>query len=418
MKTILTDSKHKSFFESIKCTPLSDLALFLLTLLIWIDRILLSYVDAVLMRLPLIGALSDYIIAAAYVILIPFALPKIFKSVRPFDIILGLIVIIVCLLNVIIFPGNSFFLQNYLSTFLLLTFPLYYIGLTFDIEKLYPWIYALSSITIVAFSLYKLFISEPMDDVESLYQGDMESSYFVLPHVCVVSIAAIRKPNYVNIPLSILGIIIISLLGSRGPLICAILAIAVYLIFFKEYKKPFLSYTLIVIIAIMFVLSLEQIMMLLYNLADSVGLSVRVFEKFFEGAFSTSESRERIKDILLEKIAENPIWGYGLFSDRVAAGNYAHSIAIELWHSFGIFFGTFILGVMVFILVRAFLLIEKQKYEWACIFISLLFAGFVKLFLSGSYLNEIYLFLLLGICVRLIRSKKQKDVKLNSRIPS
>lgn len=412
MKIVFKNSTVKSFLEEFKHMSISEIALFFLTLLIWVDRILLSYADAVLMRLPIIGSLSDYIIAAIYVILIPLALPKIFENVRASDIILGFIVIIVCLLNLVVFPSNSLFLQKYLPTFLLLTFPLYYIGLSFDIEKLYPWVYALSSITIVAFSMYKLFISAPMDDIESMYQGDMQSSYFVLPHVCVVSIAAIKKPTWVNIPLSALGIIIIALMGSRGPLICITLAIVVYLVFFKQYKKPILAYTLIIMIAIALLLSLEQMMIMLYKLAESVGLSVRVFDKFLEGAFASSGSRERIKDILLEKISENPILGYGLFSDRVAAGNYAHSIAIELWHAFGIFLGSAILGSIAFILIRAFLMIEKQRYEWVCLFISLLFSGFVKLFLSGSFLDEIYLFLLLGICVRLIRSRKTNEFSI------
>ena len=327
---------------------------------------------------------------------------------RASDFFFLLATVIICLLNYIVFPLNVEVLDDLLPKFLFLTFPLYFIGLSLDFEKVYPWLYRLSLVTIVAFTLYKLFISTPMSDVQSMYHGDMWSAYNILPHVCVVAIAMLRKPGFINIALTAMGVVMIAFLGSRGPLLCAVLAMAVYMVFFKKYKNPFLVYFIMIIVAVAVIMELETIMLFFYDISKDAGLSIRIFEKFFGGAISDNTGRNYIAKCLYERIAENTIFGYGLFSDRVAIGTYSHNIAIELWHSFGVVFGNVLLGTIIIVLGRATQALKKAcRYD--LLYIPFLFTGFVKLFLSNSFLEEIYFFWLLGISVNLIRSSKKID---------
>lgn len=395
--------------NQIKSAPLSELALFALTLLIWCDRILVTYLRAVLLRVPMINMVADFLISAIYILLIVFALPQIFKKIKLNDLFFGVVVLLFCLFHFIIFPENTLLLKENLPTFLLYTFSLYYVGVTLDFEKIYPWLYKLSLVTIVAFTLYKLFISAPMDEIQSAYAGDMWSAYNLLPHVCVVAIGMLKKPGVINVALSVVGIVMLASLGSRGPLLCLVFAIASYLILFKTYKRPALAYALIIATTIALLLSLEPIMQFLYELSADLGLSIRVFDKFLEGEFSSSASRERIITQLQAMIKENPIIGHGMYGDRVALGSYAHNIAVELWHAFGVILGTVVLGGIIFVLLRATLITKKQK-EYALLFLPLLFSGFVKLFLSGSIFEEPYLFLLMGISIAIIRNHKKEHV--------
>ena len=406
MNVVLKNNKNKSTSNKSQSLSFSsETALFFLTLLLWIDRILLTYIRAFALRLPFIGSLTDYFIIVAYAFLIVFSIPQILKHLRLGDFIFLFVTVIICVLNHLLFVDNVEVSNEFLPVFLFLTFPLYFVGVSLDFEKVYPWLYRLSLITIASFTVYKLFFSAPMTDVESLYAGDMWSAYNVLPHVCVVALAALKKPGLINIAMTVTGIVMIALLGSRGPLLCAVLAIIVYLIFFKRHKHPFLTCFSIIAVAMVVIIQLNTIMQVLYELADSAGLSIRIFDKFFEGTFSDSSDRDKIAVQLYERIAENPVFGYGLFSDRVATGTYAHNIAIELWHAFGVFFGTAILGGIVVILGRAAIKVKKIE-QYALLYIPLFFAGFVKLFLSGSILNELYLFMLLGFSVNLMRPRK------------
>ena len=411
---IVLKYKDRTVSDSMKSMSLSEVALFFLTLLLWIDRILLTYIRAIMMRIPIVGFMTDYLILAAYILLIVFSVPRILKRMRAVDGVFIFIIVTICLVNYIIFPENAAVLNMYLPNFLFLTFPLYCIGLSLDFEKVYPWLYRLSLLTIPAFTAYKLFISAPMTDVQSVYQGDMWSAYNLLPHVCVVAVAMLRKPGLVNIALTMMGVVMLASMGSRGPLLCTILAMAAYLLFFKKYKHPFLAGFLIVFVAVTVMLGLDTIMQLLYDIAKEAGLSVRIFEKYFEGSFSDSTGREVIAARLYERIAREPIFGYGIFADRVAVGTYAHHIVIELWHSFGVVLGSAILGGIIIVLLRAAKAAKKAD-RYALLFLPLLFAGFIKLFLSNSFLEEIYLFWLLGIAVNFIRSSKKLTKKYRDR---
>lgn len=405
--TISMKDKNKIGLSTLRSMSFGETALFLLTLLLWIDRILLTYIRAVMLALPIVGGLADAIISAVYIVLVVFSVPQVLRRIRLSDLGLVFLIILVCVLNYVLFPANADMLDRYLPTFLFFTFPLYFIGLSLDFEKIYPWLYGLSLLTIPAFTAHKVLVSAPMTDAQSVYAGDMWAAYNLLPHVCVVAVAMFKKAGTINVVLTITGIIMIASMGSRGPLLCAVAAMAVYLLFFKKYRRPVLACFLIIVLAVTAVLGMDTIMHFLHDMAKGMGLSVRIFEKYFEGAISDSSGRDIIAGQLYERIGENPVVGYGLFADRVAIRSYAHNISVELWHSCGVIFGTAILGAVIVVLLRAAKVVKKVE-QYALLFVPLLFAGFIKLFFSSSCLEDMYLFLLLGVSIRIARDKNEK----------
>lgn len=395
---------------------ISETSLFILALMVWTSRILMTYVRTILYRLPVIGFMAPGIIVAAYLIMILLALPAMSKKLKAADVFFGLAVLAVCLLNFWLFPDNTVALEEHLNIFILYTFPLYYIGLTMDFDKIYPWLYWLSLITIFAYTGYKLFLSAPMDEIQSLYQGDMWGAYNLLPHVCVVALQMFKKMNILNVAATATGFLMLLSLGSRGPNICLILAMVLYLMFFKEYKKKLIVRALIILVGIAVIAFLDPIMRFLYDLMGDMGLSVRVFEKYFEGSFTVSDTRDALKDKLYELIYENPGIGYGIYSDYTAVGVYAHSIIVELWMSFGVFIGSGIFAGIVAVFIKALKRVKEYK-NYVMLLLPLFVAGFVKLFLSSSIMEEIYFFLLLGVCVNLIRkSNSVSGEKQNENI--
>lgn len=395
-----------------KTRSISEISMYLLIMWMWMDRVLLRYFRAVILRIPLLNTIADYFIIIPYFLFIFFAIPKILQKIRFTDIVFWFIALALFLFNYIFFPGNSKILEENMINCLFLVLPLYYIGLSLDVKKMYPWLYIISSITIFAMLAQKIFFADAMSEMESMYEGDMWASYNLLPHVCLVLISMLRKPSVINVITSIVGIATLTVLGSRGPILLALLAMAIYLLIFKSHKRPVRLFIIVAVIVIILLINLNAILAFLYDFAQSVGLSVRVFEKLLDGTISSSSSRDLIAQKLISMIEKNPIIGYGLYSDRAELGVYAHNIIIELFHSFGVVFGLIILAVVVIILFRA-AIISKKTQEYAILFVSLLFSGFFKLFLSGSYLEEIYFFLLIGLSVSIIRSsKKQIDEQI------
>lgn len=168
-----------------------------------------------------------------------------------------------------------------------------------------------------------------------------------------------------------------------------------------------LVYTSIITAGGVLFLFFDRLLILLYNISLKLGLSIRIFAKFFEGDFFVSSSRNRIIEVLFEKISEKPVLGYGIAGDRTLVGGYSHNLAVELWVSFGIIIGTILLGVLFFICIKALIKSRKNNVDNMAILL-LICCGLINLFLSGSYLSAPYLFLLIGLCISVIRKSKNK----------
>ena len=145
----------------------------------------------------------------------------------------------------------------------------------------------------------------------------------------------------------------------------------------------------------------DAVILWMYKNAQKFGLSIRIFDKLLSGTQLGSSGRDHLTEQLLVSIREHSLLGTGLCSDRMIIGIYAHNLLIELWVEFGLIIGTVLLLALVITLWRGYIN-SSSKVEKGMI-ITMLCASFFKMFLSGSYIDEGPLFLLVGLCVGVIR---------------
>lgn len=380
----------------------------LLICMIWIQTILMQYFRAALMRLPIIGAFPDAVITICYIVVIILALPKFKLNGRDFLFVLGVTAVFIF---EFLFRGqDNPYLDAYFPSFLLLTLPLYLVGIAISFyenrEKLFFYLYILSSLTIILNFIYKVIFGTPMDAVMSQYQGNMNLAYNLLPHCCLVAFYAAKKTNIFNVGLTVFSVIYISMLGTRGAAAILLVNIAWNIIMGKNPKRVLLKiFTLFGAIAV-FVLSplCDSLIMWMYDFTQKLGLSIRIFDKLLGGTQLGSSGRDILTERLLASVNEHFLFGTGLCSDRMMVGIYAHNILIELWVGFGVVVGSLILMILIYVLLRGYL--ESNKSEEKGFLIVLIHSAFLKLFLSGSYMDDKMLFLLIGLCVGLIRRGK------------
>ena len=385
----------------------------LLVLLIWIQTILLSYIRAIIMRIPIIGSYPDHLIGFVYAILIVMALKEI--KIRKKDFLIMIFVVMLYLLQWLIYQDRTEFLDRYALDFLLGILPLYFIGANLgaseDQRETINQMYILSIITIVASIVYRYFFGTPMDEIASLYEGSMDQAYKLLPHCCLVAFYAIKRTNIINVVLTIIGGIYLLMLGTRGAALLYLILIALLLIMGNR-SKWFIARTVAVSGGIALFISsswYESAILWFYQKAQQFGLSVRIFDKLLSGSASQSSGRDVIREKLFAAIRENPFFGHGLCSDRIIANSYAHNVAIELWVEFGVVIGSILLLACILILLKGYL--SSATDEMKGLVLVLIFSCFLKLFLSGSYLDERLLFFLLGLCVANIRRKRNVQVE-------
>lgn len=238
----------------------------------------------------------------------------------------------------------------------------------------------------------------------------MSFSYFMLPATCLSFSCGLIKGKILDIVVAIAGLLVILVVGSRGCFVCGILFTAMACI--KRYSlslgRMLVFFAVLVAVFIALSYTFTSFSDNVQAFMDEHGANSRTLMKINDGTFEESGTRDNIYKIMSEAISDNPL-GYGLMGDRYILsqhGNqgYCHSVLYEFLIDYGV-----ILGPILLVLLACSLFIKLKKYIKMDIFYVLAFffvAGFVKLFISGSYLDEPFFWGLLGILFNNKRTRR------------
>ena len=242
----------------------------------------------------------------------------------------------------------------------------------------------------------------------------MTLSYHVLTAGCVCIAVSFTgfKPVYWIASLVFMFIMIGS--GCRGALVCVILFVILLLVRRVSINPHSKSSRLIRLACILLVVSLPILYTKFFtniaNMFEKIGITSRVIETLEESEFLSSDSRENIRNAIMEGIRENP-FGYGLYGDRYVTigyyqggAEYAHNIFFEFLADFGVFLGPLFFLFIIQLCYKIFRRNNETNVGYALI---LLFpAGFAKFFFSSSYLINLDFFIFVGFLLSCMVGKK------------
>ena len=369
-------------------------------LIAW-GSILLGYWRGINNHLPVLGTMTDELEWCIVLAPILLSLPKLWKRIKTSDHIFVFACLIYYLLNIQLFPQNADVLVNRLFSFSLLTLPYYYIGVTLDIKRFYNFFYYISVVAVFMCAFYELLYSQ-----SASYTGDvdtseynMELAYSILPHVLMVSWRALKRFVLLNIAPMLLGLMLLLSFGTRGPVICAIVFIAIYLLFIRPSKYQKTMRIITVACAVYAMSFLEQFMTFMQLMTFQLGMSTRIFDKYFEGELEDSSGRDYIRETLLRELSiDNSLFGHGVLGSYPYVNTYPHNIVLEFLFSFGWVWGIAILFCIVYIIAK--MLINTHQCEINVTFgIILVIASILKLCFSSTFVDDALFFMLLGYCV-------------------
>lgn len=369
-------------------------------LIAW-GSILLGYWRGINNHLPVLGTMTDELEWCIVLAPILLSLPKLWKRIKTSDHIFVFVFLIYYLLNIQLFPQNADVLVNRLFSFSLLTLPYYYIGVTLDIKRFYNFFYYISVVAVFMCAFYELLYAQ-----SASYTGDvdtseynMELAYSILPHVLMVSWRALKRFVLLNIAPMLLGLMLLLSFGTRGPVICAIVFIAIYLLFIRPSKYQKTMRIITVACAVYAMSFLEQFMTFMQLMTFQLGMSTRIFDKYFEGELEDSSGRDYIRETLLRELSiDNSLFGHGVLGSYPYVNTYPHNIVLEFLFSFGWVWGIAILFCIVYIIAK--MLINTHQCEINVTFgIILVIASILKLCFSSTFVDDALFFMLLGYCV-------------------
>lgn len=376
----------------------------ILIYVVW-GRVLLSFVRPVLNMLPVIRNFTDFLMPLFIIVPLLFSLPYILKKLKIFDYLFYIIILFIYFLNFALYPENTELLTDRAYPFLCLTLPVYFVGRLTNLESVEKKLGTISYFVIYIFALYYLFYIGGVAKDDSDMDYNMGASYNILPHVILALWQTMKRASLFKIITSLLGVMMIFSFGTRGPLVCTISFILIYVLFIGKFRHPMLLKTIIASIGVLFLTILNPIMLGIQYLLTSVGMSTRITDFYFESTLDESLGRDYIHDILYNVMrGENYFFGHGILSSYNYVDTYPHNLYLELVFSFG-----YIPGFLLFFLLTTIFIVAYRKFNntdirsFLCV---LMCASVIKLFMSGSFIYEYLLFFLIGYCVNLNQRKK------------
>lgn len=375
-------------------------------LLISWGAILLGYWRGINNKIPILGNFTDeleYIIVITPILL---GLQNINTKLKSNDYLFWIICVFIYILNFVLFPENYEALNRRFYSFCFLTLPFYFIGVLVDIDKFLKWFYYISVVSVCICAFYELFYLQSSSYTGELSTTDynMGHSYDILPHVLMVTWFALKDFKPIRVLIMLLGFFILLSFGTRGPVLCFIVFVLGYLFFLQKAKHGVRRKIIILLIGFVLISFFEPIMLFLSELTMEMGMSTRIFDLYFDNQIAEIESRDAYKDILLSVLNTNDsILGFGLLGSFRFIHTYPHKIWLEFIFSFGWILGCVLLALISIHICSAYL---KTRTEDQKIFLFLLFVvGAIKLFMSGSFLDQTFFYYLLGYCTNIKRNK-------------
>lgn len=236
--------------------------------------------------------------------------------------------------------------------------------------------------------------------------------YNVLIFALAFLYAGLEKRSLIDLGFGGIGVVMILLGGSRGPILDIAVFVLLYMfIKINDKKRKALLMTAVTVFGVLFLLTYKYLLMAAAAVISKFGMSSRFIDMMIEGSVSNDNGRELIWKTAIGMIKEHPL-GYGAMGTRHVIGDiifvgHPHQIFLEILVDFGVIFGTLLIFWLLFSSAR--IILDKQMGAWKGIFV-IFFARACQLLLSLTYWHSIGLWaaIAVGVCAFSNRKKGSK----------
>lgn len=316
-------------------------------------------------------------------ILIIAAIRIIFQRIRPFLLIFIIGLILVILLNILLVGNNSTYLNSTLNTFFVTIFPIIIIigccnNFSFLVLQL-----TRASVVIICISVLVLMLAIPYG-----YSYSMGFANSLIIPIIMMFYSYFKNKNKWSLLLSMIGIVVIVAMGSRGALLSIGTYFLISMLLNKDSKNYKIKLMITILVCVCCIINFEQILLGISKIFDVFGITSRTLNLFLDDSNNMS-GREIIYSNIQKEIVNNPFKIRGIAGEYAITGDtYAHNIFLELLSQFGIIFGgASIVGIVYLIIKNIFFMQESIVRDIIIIFLA---ASIPLLLVSGSLWINVY----------------------------
>ncbi len=388
-----------------KKQPYYLIAFRILLALLWTQYTVMTFVRAIVQRVPYFNVFADYVVPIAIVLALIVSVPWFVRNIRGSDVLFYLGLVVLVIFTILVFKNNAEVIGELWWRILISSGAFYFVGLAYSHKNCSRDLFWCSAASVSLVFVYQLF---KIRSGEVLEEDNMYVAYNLLPSVMYLVYYASMKRRKKYWLIAAASALTMFVYGTRGPILCIIVYVAVYLLhrFSKTSNKRKFILVLVGLFILAFVLVYDDLFIkiasLISNIFERFGFSTRIFDFFVSGDVAVSKGRDFLTKQVLEAIAKNPFIGYGFTGDQYLLGVYCHNLIYEMWCHFGVILGSLILlGLATLTLVA---LIKSKSNKKIFFFVIMLISMvYVKLMLSNSYTLEPYFYFMIGVFVAVNR---------------
>ena len=406
MNTVISSKGFLGVSKSIWRDPRTWLFLLAIT-----EKSLFRYVLLVFDILTGTELMRGIVLHTAYIIVIALCLKR-GSRFRGTDLCIMLFVVLAILFTWFIYPDN---IEKYMfgeKQFWATVFPLFrffIVGLfIIPKEETLDLMGKVSCIAILVETFFVFFFLRG-SDMQS--QDDMSRAYFMLLNVLLVINYAFNRKTLIGIAISAVAIILLLSMGSRGP-IMIVMAFLAAKIFQLSANKGSRGVIIAVLLVLMWFVNSpywDFSLIFLQSSFDSFGMSTRVIDFTIQGETLTYYSeRDEIAELVINKIKERPLMGWGVYGEWQFVGWAAHNMYLEILNHYGVILGVIIILWMIFISIKAYLVAKMSPIR--DLVLLLVCFVFVRGVFGGGFLT-FPTFLMIGYCLQVCRKTNFKYLR-------
>lgn len=212
----------------------------------------------------------------------------------------------------------------------------------------------------------------------------------------------ISRKNIVWKGIALLLMIEMLAIGSRGALLVAIAYWCLTLVWGKLSFGRIVLYTIILLVGFYF--RFDSLINILANLFDAIGINSRTLRLLISDELISHDSgRDAVAEMTWRLIAQNPLFGSGVWADRQYMDMYCHNVFLELLLDYGYIGAGIILLVFT---VKQYGIFKNLTFNHKSIYLMMI-AVLCPLIASSSYLTSFNVGMFLGFSYLIGHLNKQ-----------
>lgn len=303
---------------------------------------------------------------------------------------------------------------------------LYAIPVIIYTSKNTDWLYTINFLKIISIIIISLAFADYYMNVIVSFNFDkwnyMSFSYSILTSSSMFFLIGALNRNKLFILLSIFSFSFIAVVGARGAALSNL--IFNFFILYIIKRKKNVSFLLLTSIVVIIIFLNRDILLMIISLLDKFDINSRVFTSLLEGHMFESDGRDALSDIAINAIFEKPFLGYGIWGDRyVTSINgfhpvYVHNLFLEFMCHYGIVFGITLLFILFYQIYKKYKILS-HNHPMVQFLLILIPYGIFRLFVTGSYLDDLCFWAIVGILINnktLETRKYEKYSNSNNRL--